>query len=338
MTTDTIDAATELKTFLTKKAANTEHISFKFSDIAFEANKLNSKNDAITIAGTEMPLTTNAFGQLVDILGVPNAFASRIPSELLNHNINYLFNSRKDNYYSALIENNIVRSFMDTTTPYVPSIDIFSAIEEAFDSDYSLKYVKAKDAKTSFSILPQSYKHSIDDSNLFGGLKVEYSDSWSIAPSFDTYIWREICSNGMIDTLKSKKFRIKGSSADEVVDQVKTFAKLSLDRLDDLFEQYQNLLEERVTDYARVIARLCSDHRLSSKVKDRILFWAIQDTFLATISNGKIENMHDIVNLFTFVGSHDLELSEEVRRVLMEIGGTVTLNHSERCGSCGTTI
>jgi hypothetical protein len=48
--------------------------------------------------------------------------------------------------------------------------------------------------------------------------------------------------------------------------------------------------------------------------------------------------MHDIVNLFTFVGSHDLELTDAVREQLLQIGGSVTMNHAERCGSCGTSI
>jgi hypothetical protein len=138
--------------------------------------------------------------------------------------------------------------------------------------------------------------------------------------------------------LKSRKFRIKNSSADEVLTQVRDFARLSLEQLPVLFEQYNALLGEAVTDYVRIVARMCIENKLASKVKDRILFWATQDDFLATISDQKIKNMHDIVNLFTFVGSHDLELTDAVREQLLQIGGSVTMNHAERCGSCGTSI
>jgi hypothetical protein len=338
MTNTTLDVISTLKDHLKSKHENTEHISFQFGDVGFDASAKSNENDSVIIQGSASPLTNSAFNQLMGVVNIPVSYANRIEHDLLNYNVNHLLKGRKDSYYSALVEDGVIRSFMPTTSPYVSGYDMFSAIEEVFDGDYDLKYVKANDVKTSYSILPHEYKNAIDDSNLFGGIKVEFSDSWNIFPSLDTYIWRELCSNGMIDTLKSRKFRIKDSSADEVLSQVRDFASMSLDRLNDLFEQYKLLLEEPVVDYVRLISRICSEHKLPNKVKERILFWAEQDVFLSTISNSKIENMHDIVNLFTFVGSHDLELTDENRQLLMEIGGNLTMSHIERCGSCGTSV
>jgi hypothetical protein len=227
---------------------------------------------------------------------------------------------------------------MPTTNPYVSSLEFFSAIEDAFDGDYDLKYVKINPIDTSFSILPHQYRESIDGSNLFGGIKVKFSDSWNIFPTLDSYIWRELCSNGMIDTLKSRKFRIKNSSSAEVLSQVREFAQLSIDALPALFDQYNSLLAESINDYVRVVTRLCLEHKLANKVKDRVLFWATQDNFLDTISDRKIKNMHDIVNLFTFVGSHDLELTDDIRESLLAIGGHITMAHNDRCDSCGTSL
>jgi hypothetical protein len=325
----------QLKNHLKNRSDNTDHIAFQFGECDFIAE---SKNDRLVVQGNDYPLTSNAFRQLSEILSVPVPYATRIPNDLLDHTMNYMLDGRKDNYYAALVEDNVVRSFMPTTNPYVSGLEFFEAIESVFEGDYDIKYVKANDVKTSYSILPHEYKNAIDGSNLFGGLNVQFSDSWDIFPSLDTYIWRELCSNGMIDTLKSRKFRIKNSSADEVLTQVRDFARLSLEQLPVLFEQYNALLGEAVTDYVRIVARMCIENKLASKVKDRILFWATQDDFLATISDQKIKNMHDIVNLFTFVGSHDLELTDAVREQLLQIGGSVTMNHAERCGSCGTSI
>jgi hypothetical protein len=337
MTAIESDVISELKTYLEKRDANTEHIAFQFKDASFASGDT-AQSDVLSIGSESMLMTSGAFRQLAEVLNVPVPYAQRIPDDLLDHTMNYFLSSREDNFYAALVEEDIIRSFMPTTNPYVSGLEFFTAIEEAFDSDYDLKYVKVNDVGMSFSILPHEYKNAIDGSDLFGGLSVKFSDSWNQFPSLDTYIWRELCSNGMIDTLKSRKFRIKNSSSGEVINQVQEFARLSLDALPALFEQYQALLTEPVTNYVRMIARLCSDYRLANKVKERILFWAEQDVFLETISDRSIKNMHDIVNLFTFAGSHDLELTDDVREMLLAIGGSLTMSHADRCGSCGNSI
>jgi len=325
--------AVELKDHLTLRNESTEHLAFQFGDAIFSGN-----DDTLSIEGKQMPMTTSAFRQLSEVLNVPVPYAQRIPDDLLEHTMNYFLDSRKDNYYAALVEQDIIRSFIPTTNPYVSGIEFFNALEDAFDGDYDLKYVKVKDSEMSFSILPHEYKNALDGSNLFGGLSVKFSDSWNIHPSIDTYIWRELCSNGMIETLKSRKFRIKNSSSAEVLSQVQEFARLSLEALPSLFDQYQALLGEQVSNYVRIVTNLCSEYRLSSKVRDRLLFWAEQDVFLDTISDRKIKNMHDVVNLFTFVGSHDLEITDDIRDLLLAIGGRITMSHSDRCNSCGTSL
>lgn len=331
MTNSTI--ALELKDTLTHRNEVTDHIAFQFGNATFSGH-----DDTLKIDGRQMPMTSSAFRQLSEVLNVPVSYAQRIPDDLLEHTVNYFLTNRSDNYYAALVEDDVIRSFIPTTTPYVSGIEFFSALEDAFHGDYDLKYVKVKDSEMSFSILPHEYKNALDGSNLFGGLNVKFSDSWNIYPSIDTYIWRELCSNGMIETLKSRKFRIKDSSSAEVLSQVQEFARLSLEALPSLFDQYQALLGETVTNYVRMVNKLCSEYRLSSKVRDRLLFWAEQDAFLDTISEREIKNMHDVVNLFTFVGSHDLELTDDIRELLLSIGGNITMSHSDRCDSCGTSL
>lgn len=338
MTTVETDIIAELKHFLSERDKNTEHVAFQFGDAKFVSPNKEVNADRLVIGDSDLPMTSGAFRQLSEVLNVPVPYAQRIPDDLLDHTMNYFLTNRKENYYAALVENDVIRSFMPTTNPYVSGLDFFSAIEEVFDGDYDLKYVKMNDVQTSFSILPHEYQNAIDGSNLYGGLSVKFSDSWDSFPSLDTYIWRELCSNGMIDTLKSRRFRIKNSSAPEVLNQVQEFARLSLEALPGLFEQYNALLNETVTDYVRMVSRLCIEHKLANKVKERLLFWADQDVFLETISDRRIKNMHDVVNLFTFVGSHDLELTDDIRDTLLAIGGSITMSHADRCGSCGTTF
>lgn len=316
------------------RSENTQHLDFQLGDITFKAGK----KPLIDIAGDEFFLTDGSFRQIAEEMNIPVPYARRIPDDLLAYTVNYFLKANKQNRIAALAEGDHVRSFMKTNTPYVSNLEMFDAVLEATGTDYLIKYAKMTDTVTSFSILPSEYQESIDGSSLFGGIKIIFSDAWDKHPSIDSYVWREICANGMINELESRKFRVAGSSAGDVLRQIRDFSQIAIEKIPDLFENFTKLLDEKVDDYVKIIYRIVLEYKLSNKVQNRLLFWAVSPDFLETISNGRIENMNDIVNLITYVGSHDSELSDDIRRRLLEIGGNLTLNHHERCGSCGSAV
>lgn len=316
------------------RSENTTHLNFQLGDVKFNAGK----KPSLTILGQDYKLTDGAFRQIAEEMAIPVPYARRIPDDLLSYTVNYFLKSSKDNHLAALTEGDSLRSFMGVNTPYVSNIEMFEAVKETVGEDFDLKYVKMSDTKTSFSILPTQYRESIDGSNLYGGIKIVYSDSWNVHPTIDSYIWRELCANGMINELEKKKFRVTNSSHGDVVRQIRDFSKIAIDKIPDLFENFNNLLTEQVQDYLKTIRMIVLEYKLSNKVLNRLLFWAVSPDFLATISGEKIKNMHDIVNLITYVGSHDSELTDDLQRRLLEIGGNLTLNHYERCGTCGSSV
>lgn len=319
---------------LQSRSDKTEHLDFQLGDISFNAGK----KPSIDIAGDKFFLTDGSFRQIAEEMSIPVPYARRIPDDLLAYTVNYFIKSNRNNHIAALVEDEHLRAFMRPNTPYVSNSEMFAAVVDAAGSDYELKYTKMSDTKTSFSILPSAYRESIDGSNLFGGIKVIFSDAWDSHPSIDSYIWRELCANGMINELEKKKFRVTGSSHDDVIRQIRDFSAIAIEKLPDLFDSFNNLLTEQVDDYAKMIRRIVLEYKLPNKVMNRLLFWAVSPDFLATISGEKITNMHDIVNLITYVGSHDSELTDDIRQRLLQIGGNLTLNHHERCGSCGSSF
>lgn len=316
------------------RSDNTTHLDFQLGDVSFNAGR----NPGITILGNNYALTDGAFRQIAEEMAIPVPYARRIPDDLLAHTVNYFLKSGKDNHLSALAEGDKLRSFMKVNTPYVSNTEMFDAVKETVGDDFDLKYAKMSDTRTSFSILPANYRESIDGSNLFGGIKIVYSDSWSVHPTIDSYIWRELCANGMINELEKKKFRVTGSSHDDVIRQIRNFSRTAIEKIPELFDGFNSLLTEAVADYAKTIRMIVLEYKLPNKVLNRLLFWAVSPDFLATISGERIKNMHDIVNLITYVGSHDSELTDDMRRFLLEIGGNLTINHHDRCGACGSSV
>jgi hypothetical protein len=220
------------------RSDNTTHLDFQLGDVSFNAGR----NPGITILGNSYALTDGAFRQIAEEMEIPVPYARRIPDDLLTHTVNYFLKSGKDNHLSALAEGDKLRSFMKVNTPYVSNTEMFDAVKETVGDDFDLKYTKMSDTRTSFSILPANYRESIDGSNLFGGIKIVYSDSWSVHPTIDSYIWRELCANGMINELEKKKFRVTGSSHDDVIRQIRNFSRTAIEKIPELFDGFNSLL------------------------------------------------------------------------------------------------
>lgn len=332
MTTTLSDLSFEDR--LQLRSTETQHIDFQVGDVKFNAGK----RPSVSIFNEDYFLTDGSFRQIAEQLNIPVPYARRIPDDLLSYTLNYFLSKNSRSQLSALVEDGSLRSFMKANTPYISYSEMFNTVLDAIGADYDLKYAKLTDTNASFSILPNEYVDSVDGSNLFGGVKIIFSDAWDVHPSIDSYIWRELCANGMINEIERKKFRVSGSSHDDVIRQIHNFSTMAVEKIPELFENFHKLLEESVDDYVRILRKIVLEYKLPNKVLNRLVIWATHPDFLATISNSKIENMHDIVNLITYVGSHDSELTAEIRQRLMEIGGNLTLNHHDRCNSCGSSF
>ena len=316
---------------------DTEQRVFEWVNVKYVHTQEGGK---VVIDGDEYFLHAAAFRGLCEVLEVPTPYARRIPEELLQYTINYFLEAkgRDGLVYSALTSRGGIRAFLNPTYPYVPASQVFDKIVDVVGKDSALKYVDIAENKISLVILPPEYIEPIDGTNVYGGLRLIYSDSWSVFPRFDAFLWRELCSNGMIEPINSRKFRVSGGTTEEILRQVEEFAQISLEKLPDMIKAFKALLGEVVKNWETTLNRICIEHKVPNKVRERIRFWAVQPEFLITISNEKIENMHDLVNLITYAGTHDYELTEDNREALLEIAAYLVMSHEDRCGSCGSAI
>lgn len=321
---------------LKERYEGSKHHVFRWADSEFFYNE--NRLPGIRFNGEEYLLPSHAFRGLCNALDIPVPYASRIPEDLVVTNVNYFLSHAGEASYAAVTTHGDVRGFMRPEYPFIPAYKIFAEIEGVVGHPYDLKYVKDQSEVLSYVILPEEYMEPIDGSNVYGGLRVVYSETWNAAPRFDAFIWRELCSNGMIEPIKSRKFRINGSSEPVILRQVREFAETSLEKLPGMIDSFKKLLEEQVADWRKVLDKICIEYKIPNKVKKRLIFFADQPEFLYTISGEEITNMHDLVNLLTFVGTHDLELTDDNREYLLEVAASITMAHDDRCGSCGSVV
>jgi len=96
--------------------------------------------------------------------------------------------------------------------------------------------------------------------------------------------------------------------------------------------------KDKVNNAESAIRNLCMQNKLPNKIRELLIRYLTDDRYLATVPDGRVGTMYDVINLFTFVGTHDFSITQEYRDLLCEIGGGAMLAHNDTCVECGSTI
>lgn len=323
----------ELLSKLEERDKNTERVTFAFKDAQF----VGGPSNALSIGSDSYDLTDKSFKSLCDVLGIPKPFAKKLDIEGKNKIFNHLISRQKD-YSSFLFTDKKVRSFMDTSFPYVSTYKVVDAELSQHEGEFEVGNYRLDDDVLEYIAFTPEMDQTIIDSPVRGGLRTLHSDSWKVFPRFDTYIYRVICTNGAISPLSHKKFRVSGKSEFEILDQVRSFTQQSLEQIPQMFEGFLLLEKTEVDNAAHLIRRICSENKLPKKVAD-LLIESMENPWYQETVRGPIQSMYDVVNLITWVASHNSdELTESVREHLFAIGGNLMLHQSTRCNSCGGVV
>jgi hypothetical protein len=325
----------DLLTALEKRDKETKRVDFRFSDAKFD----NKEKKVLKVGSDQLFLTPNSFDELCEVTEFPKPYAKRCPSELQKHNINFWMDKRGGTMHSALVEGDTIRTFMNPSYPYVSTHKVVDAAfsEHAEEFEVAGNW-QVDDAAVEFITFTPEFDKQIVDSGVRGGLRFLHSDSWSLFPRFDTYIYRVLCTNGAVSPLEHKKFRVSGKSELEILTQVRSYVKTSLEQIPTMLEGFLESQNVVVDNFVALIGRICVENKLPKKLRDLLVNTAATPEFLSTIQGQKITTLHDIVNLFSYVASHSKSISAEHREHLASIAGNIMLHNSTRCVSCGGVV
>jgi hypothetical protein len=318
-------------------AGNTSHIEMDLGRSKYTA----SNNTLVTDKDDAVVLTTASFNQLCDMLDVPTKYGERMPDKLADYTINYLLSEGARRPYNALVDNDmVVRSFMRPDMPYVRHDDLLTSIVDSFDGAAPFVHRWQLNGGK-FNIQLRSEELTFEDpggSVLFGGVEVSYDDSWKRHPMFKTFLNRLVCDNGASVNVESRKFRVDGYSAEGVLSQAREFSSLALVQVQQMVEGLLAMQNDKIKNAEAAIRNLCIQHKLPNKLRELLIRYLTDDRYLATVPDGRVGTMYDVVNLFTFVGTHDYSITQEYRDLLCEIGGGAMFTHDDTCVECGSTL
>jgi len=320
---------TTVMEYLSDRDTNTTHKRFMLGDMKYE-------NNAIVYQDERYNLSDNAFGQVCDLLSVPKAYAERCPEDIKSVTMNYWLNLRSEMMWAGLFEGSTLRSLMSPSYAYVPAIQIFETVEDSIEGSLEIGEWSVKGDTIEYVGFSPKYDTHIVDSEVRAGLRVVYSDAWSVFPKFDSYLCRIACLNSAVTPIVSRKFRVNGKSSSELIEQSREYITSAVGQIQPMLDGFANLANIEITNFISLIGKICTENGLPNKLKNLILESVDNQQFKSTVS-GEMRTMYDVINLLTWVASH-ANLTDAHREHLFAIAGSAMVHNTTRCDSCGGSV
>jgi hypothetical protein len=148
------------------------------------------------------------------------------------------------------------------------------------------------------------------------------------------YLERLFCTNGMTSQLPGAEFRLKGSTASEIIDQMESAAQQAFDMAQPAIDQFYELRDHPVRgDLTQMVARVASDVGLSDA---RVRSLALRAPEISREA-GREPTVFDVVNLVTNEANAP-DIQPAARRQLIRAGGVIAAEHGERCAACQSIL
>jgi hypothetical protein len=148
------------------------------------------------------------------------------------------------------------------------------------------------------------------------------------------FLERLFCTNGMTSKIPGAEFRLKGSTAEEIIDQMEAAAHDAFSQGGPAIEQLYALRDHPVRgDVTQYVARVADDLGLPDS---RVRSLALRAPELMRES-GAPPSMFDVVNLITNEANAP-DLQPPARRALMHAGASLAAEHRGRCVSCSQVL
>lgn len=326
---------------LIDRDTNTEHFAFQLGRCSVRTSDDGCSvifNDGVH----DFVLTDSSFRQLCNITGLPIPFAQRIGGELLKLNFNYLLKDFGSAMNAALRDkpSNSIRAFVDPQYPYVSSYAIYKRIIAEVRDAYETVFEGMNDDIVSVTIMPESFEDDFGGSTIKGGIRFIHSDSWNGESPirFQSIVYREKGDSLMILDTVSRKFRVSKKSEGDILSQSTEFSREASKHIQKMIDGLRASLDEHVERPESVIRRICKEAGLPKKVQNILIDQLTDTNYLATIGGSEPQNMHDVIALFMFVGTHNANISFGNSEQLLSIAGDLAVDHHKRCDRCGHTV
>lgn len=271
--------------------------------------------------GSHMPtvyLSQNALSQYLTRLQYPQAFYNRIPGRLNCLNVNWLV--QNGNYQREALfriqDNNQARALMTDMYQPVDNLELLTMIEP-YMGNGKVRWHYDDELTFHMSVSFPNYAEEIKKGDIIErGVHISNSEVGLRAITVAGYLYRLVCTNGMIGTGGGDSYRFRHvGTAERLHEKVQAAiesAKLEVERV---IAQFKNALTVKIDEPFQLIENIAKDRNLS---QDELK--AVLNTFMAATEDK--DNLFGVSQAISNAANMlEGERSYELQRIAVDVSG-----------------
>jgi hypothetical protein len=327
-----------------------ENVRFRFEDGWNENIATTHGTEALDVymsigptgASHEYQLSLDAVHQAASVPSIGKGYIDRCPAELAEDQLNYWFRAGLDKSLQLMVVGERQKAAGITRESVEPFsnlavLDRVLAVIERLHPGSSV-YVDRNKLTHSLRlthlqlVLPEVSRIITDtgevDDSWWGGIQWTNSMTAEKQSAFDAFMFRQRCTNGMIDVRRDSGVwsrKSSGQDMESVLAWAETAVEEALGSFDGIFERVQGLVGLRLdpNTVSATAEDLFEQFRIPTGARRRIITNLVESDQLT---------MYALTNAVT-AAANGLDVGSAEQQVLMRTGGDV-IRHAERCDGC----
>lgn len=311
------------------------------SEMGVECNRDNVLS--FTFGNEEVPATRDGMEQLGTFLDVPRAFLLKLDPDLQSQLLSELLRRNAANVAIRYTDTGIHEVHRPDRTRLEP-IQIVNTAISVMSEDAELAEWHVDPDELFFDVMvPEGFDRGVggdlergDISR--GGVRFVQDRKHNHAPQANTFLYRLLCTNGLVVPETGLTLDARGSTVDELLAELEMAAQRAFGQVEEQLEHFYALRQQRIEgDVTQAVIRVAQERGLPDRTA-MALSRRVPDQ-LDPETLGHPVSMFDLVNLITNQANHpDLRSRRGPRRALEMAGGELVREVHDRCNTCHQMI
>lgn len=298
---------------------------------------------AVQFGSTEVPATSDGMEQLASFVEFPRAFMNRLSPARRAQWMSELLADNTANVSVRYDDSGIHEVYKPGQVRLEPAQILDKAIG-VMTEDAQIVEWSIDSYELFFDVMvPDNFDRGIGgdpqvDDITHGGLRFFQNRKLNHAPQVNTFLYRLICTNGMMIPETGLTIDARGATVEQVLAELEMAAERAFSQVEEQIEHFYGMRQQRIEgDLTQAVLRTATDRGLPDRTA-MALSRRVPEMLNAEVL-GHEPSMFDVVNLITNQANHpDMRRRRGPRRALELAGGSLVREVHDRCGTCHQTL
>jgi antibiotic biosynthesis monooxygenase (ABM) superfamily enzyme len=263
----------------------------------------------------------------MDVCRIPTPYAKRCPPELLSQHVNYWLGEAEELKASfSRNGSNLLLGFTNSNYDPISNMPLLQVLERTVGNVSEYRNVQHSPKKTTVDVVSQRTSEPQLGDSVAWGLQFTNSLIGRHLPEIDLVNYRLVCTNGMVSSDVMFRYRHhRGENAD-ILDWAEEIAARAWEEADRKQEEMNRSAQIPVSEsMLEAVPGLLKWLDVPVKVRKYVM---------NQISMEKPETLWDLVNVITWIATHDSRIDNaSIQRMLSIVGSKLMMDFSV-CDHC----